>query len=101
MISKKEKESIIEYMMKYCGDSYRNALMKFEKWANDRIKVKKRTRQVGENKKMTTDQVRTMVIYLHKKGYTDNWIAESMGINQIDVWYFIREYKEMVCNTQK
>ena len=100
-MNKKEKETIIEYMMKYCGDSYRNALMKFEKWANDRIKNKKYKRRVGENKKMTAAEVRTMVIYLHKKGYTNDHISTSMGIRIVDVEFFINEYREMICNTQK
>jgi predicted polyphosphate/ATP-dependent NAD kinase len=95
---KEEKDSIIEYMMKNCGDSYRNALMKFEKWANDRIKNSKRKRKVGEGKKLTTDQVKTMVIYLYKNGYTHSWIAESMGISIIDVGFFINEHRRMIEN---
>jgi len=98
----KEKDSIIEYMIKYSGMSYRNAMMRFEKWSNDRISNRIPKRKVAEGKRMTTDEMQSIIIYLHKQGYVNTWISNVMGIFPAMVSKTVKEYEDMVCNnTQK
>jgi hypothetical protein len=97
-MKKEEKESLIEYMMKHCGFTYRNADGKFEKWASDRIKGggNNHKRNVAENKEMTKDQMDTMIIYMHKQGFTNEWIAKSLGTYSFYIVRAIKDYEELV-----
>lgn len=93
-MNKKQRDSLIEYMMKYRGMSYRNAMMKFEKWASDRLHPTVRTLKVAEGKRMTKEKLATMVIYMYRKGYTVNWITKSLGTNIDTVKAIIKEHEE-------
>lgn len=93
-MNKKKKDSLIEYMMKHKGMSYRNAMMKFEKWANDRLRPTVRTRNIAEGKKMTKEEISTMIIYMYRKGFTVDWITKSLGTNIDSVKKIIKEYEE-------
>jgi len=97
-MKKEEKESLIEYMMKHCGFTYHNAKLRFEKWASDRIKDDKKQplRKVAENKEMTKDQMDTMIIYMHKQGFTNEWIAKSLGTYSFYIVRAIKDYEELV-----
>jgi hypothetical protein len=93
-MNKKQKDSLIEYMMKYRGMSYRNAMMKFEKWANDRLHPTVPTLNVAEGKKMTKEKLATMVIYMYRKGFTINWIIKSLDANIDTVKAIIKKHEE-------
>ena len=86
-MNKKKKASLIEYMMKHKGMSYRNAMMKFEKWASDRL-------HPTEGKKMTKEEISTMIIYMYRNGFTVDWITKSLGTNIDSVKKIIKEHEE-------
>lgn len=101
-MKKEEKDTMVEYMMKHCGYSYCNALKKFNKLLNDKISLNedrdKPKRKIAENKEMSKDQMDTMIIYMHKQGFTNTWIAESLGILSGCVNKTIRKYRSLITN---
>jgi hypothetical protein len=97
-MKKEEKESLIEYMIKHCGFTYNNALKKFEKWYAEKFSGNGNSyiRRVAEDKKMTKDQMDTMIIYMHKQGFTNEWIVRSLGTLNCHVSKAIRDYEELI-----
>ena len=96
MIEKK-KQTLIDYMVKHCGFTKKNARRRFEKWESKQIDervVKKKKRKLLGGQKMTKEQIVTMVIYMYKKKFNNWWISESLGILNYEVNNIIKEYKE-------
>lgn len=95
-MNKEEKRSLLEYMVKHCGITYQSALKKFEKWENDKLKGRDYKRKVAEGKEMSKAQMDSIVIYMHKQGFTDSWIAESLGVCIDYVLRSVREYEKLI-----
>ena len=95
-MTEEQKKSLIDYMVKYCGFSEKNANRRFHacesKLIENRKPIKKK-RNLLSGKKMTKEQIISMVLYMHRHGFDNWWIVKSMGISDYEVSDIITKHK--------
>ena len=97
-MTKEEKKTLIDYMVKHCGLSEQSARKRFDKWVNDRIKTeppKKKKRKLLSGKKMTREEIKSMVMYMYRHDFNTWWIAQSLGISDYEVSEIITKYRKL------
>lgn len=103
-LTKEQRKTLVDYMVKYCGYTPTNAGKRFSTFENQRMEenqVKIKKKELVDGKKMTKEQIKTMVLYMYRHGFVNWWISESLGIPEYKVANIIKEYKESLCNMQK
>jgi hypothetical protein len=91
-LTEKQKKSLIDYMIKYHGYTEFNARRRFEPWESRRIDNRgKSKRTFKENKRMTKEQLKSVILYMYEHGYITSWIAKCIGISENTVLLILHE----------
>ena len=89
-----KKQTMIDFMVQYCGETPESAAYKFEPWASKRIKDTKKYNKIAEDITIDRKKLETIIIYLWRKGFVNKYIASVLGIENTLVDLIINNYKK-------